>query len=206
MEKHFRAALVTLLCLMAAVVAVAQDSPSKEQLREQGRQDFVTGKFADAERDFRQLAKLDPTDIFAQMYLGHALFRQGKYAEAIAPYEKARDLEKSGAKLDSTQHRVLTDQLAMAYGISGDLKKAQVFLEEAIGTDPDYPLNYYNLACAYAEQGNKPKMLSNLSLAFEHKENVLKGEQMPDPRSDSSFKKYRGDGEFVALMKKVGYE
>jgi hypothetical protein len=59
--------------------------------------------------------------------------------------------------------------------------------------DSEYPLNYYNLACAYAEEGDKGKALTNLSLAFQHKEHVLKGEQMPDPRTDSSFQKYLRD-------------
>jgi hypothetical protein len=46
------------------------------------------------------------------------------------------------------------------------------------------------VACAFAEEGDKGKALANLSLAFERKEHALKGEQMPDPRSDSSFQKY----------------
>ncbi len=53
-------------------------------------------------------------------------------------------------------------------------------------------------------QGNKAKMLANLDLAFQHKAHVLKGEQMPDPRSDSSFHKYLRDGDFLKLMKALG--
>jgi hypothetical protein len=49
-------------------------------------------------------------------------------------------------------------------------------------------------------------MLANLDLAFQRKGNVLKGEQMPDPRADSSFQKYVHDPEFVNLMKKLGYQ
>ena len=92
----------------------------------------------------------------------------------MIPYEKARELEASGSKLSSDQHRVLIDQLAMAYGISGDLKKTHALLESAIQDDPEYPLNYYNLACAYAEEGEKGKALTNLSLAYQRKEHVLK--------------------------------
>jgi hypothetical protein len=93
----------------------------------------------------------------------------------------------------------------IAYGISGNLKKVHTLLEDAIRQDPDYPLNYYNWACAFAEEGDKDKMLTNLSTAFQHKEHVLKGEQMPDPRSDDSFQKYVHDDEFVKLMKQLGY-
>ena len=69
-----------------------------------------------------------------------------------------------------------------------------------------YPLKYYNLACAFAEEANKSKMLGNLALAFQHKGRMLKGEQMPDPRADSSFQKYVRDDDFVKLMKELGYE
>lgn len=47
-------------------------------------------------------------------------------------------------------------------------------------------------------------MLKNIGLAFERKANILKGEQMPDPRTDSCFEKYVRDADFVALVKKIG--
>jgi len=197
---------VSFVALFAGDLCFAQGSQSKEKLLEQARQEYIAGKFADAERDLRELVKRDPADIDAQAYLGHALFKQEKYAEAVAPYEKARELEASGSKLSSDQHPVLIDQLAMAYGISGDLKKTHALLESAIREDPEYPLNYYNLACAYAEEGDKGKALTNLSVAFQHREHVLRGEQMPDPRTDSSFQKYVRDGDFTKLMAKLGYK
>ena len=197
---------VSLVALFGGDLCFAQGSQSKEKLMEQARQEYIAGKYADAERDLRELVKRDPADINAQAYLGHALFRQEKYTDAVVPYEKARELEASGRKLSSDQHRVLIDQLAMAYGISGDLKKTRALLESAIRDDPEYPLNYYNLACAYAEEGDKGKALTNLSLAFQHKEHVLKGEQMPDPRTDSSFQKYVRDEDFIKQMAKLGYK
>lgn len=96
-------------------------------------------------------------------------------------------------------------ELVIAYGESGNLKKVHALLDDAIRQDPDYPLNYYNLACAFAEEGDKAKMLANLSTAFQYKDHVLKGEQMPDPRTDDSFQKYVHDEDFVKLMKQLGY-
>src|SRR5271170_83916 len=116
--------VVSFVALFAADLCFAQGSQSKEKLLEQARQEYVAGKFADAERDLRELVKHDPADIDAQAYLGHALFKQEKYADAVVPYEKARELEASGSKLSSDQHRVLIDQLAMAYGISGRVAHA----------------------------------------------------------------------------------
>lgn len=168
-------------------------------------QEFKSGQYAVAERDLREVIKQDPSNIYAQFYLGQSLFEQKKFAESIGPYERARELGVGGKKLSSDQHRILVDQLVIAYGISGNLKKVHGLLEDAIRHDPDYPLNYYNLACAFAEEGDKAKMLSNLSTAFQHRDHVLKGEQMPDPRTDDSFQKYVHDDDFVRLMKQVGY-
>lgn len=183
-----------------------QAPDSNQKLAQQAQREYAAAQFADAERDFAELVRRDPSNIIVEIYLGQSLFRQEKYAAAVAPYEKARELEKNGGKLSLDQHRILVDQLAMSYGISGNLKKAHALLVDAIHQDPEYPLNYYNLACAYAEEGDKEKVLANLSLAFQHKSHILKGEQMPDPRSDSSFQKYAGDKDFINLMRKLGYE
>jgi predicted Zn-dependent protease len=191
-----------LVCLAGNGRSFAQT----EKLIEQARQEYSAGKFADAERDFRELTKRDPSNVEWDIFLGQALFRQEKYTEAAVLYEKARELERNGSKLTSDQHRILVDQLVMAYGISGNLKKARAIVEDAIQQDPEYPLNYYNLACSLAEAGDKDKALANLALAFQYKDHILKGEKMPDPRTDSSFQKYVHDEDFIKLMKKLGYE
>lgn len=193
---------VSLLC--ASSLSLAQNATGSDQeLAQQAQREFVAGNYADAERDFRELAKREPSNISAVMYWGHSLFEQQEYAQAVVPYEKARELEKSGKKLTDEQRRILTDQLVISYGISGQLKQAHVLLAEAIKQDPEYPFNYYNLACVYAEEGNKSEALTNLSLAFEHKDHMLKGEKVPDPRKDSSFQKYLRDPDFIQLMTKL---
>ena len=193
------------ICIFVGTMCVAQDA-RRDPLRDRAQKEFVEGKFSAAERDFRELARVYPADLQAHAYLGHALFRQGKFADAIGPYEKVRELERDGKRLPDTEHRILIDQLVMSYGMATELKKARQLLDDAIHQDPDYPLNYYNLACAYAEEGDKGKALASLELAFQRKANVLKGEQMPDPRSDSSFQKYMRDSDFVSLMKTLGYK
>lgn len=179
---------------------------SSEDLADRAAQEFRNGDWRAAERDFREIVKRDPSSIFANMYLGQTLFRQEKYSAAATFFQRTRDLQKSGKDLDTAQDRVLTDQLVMSYGITGNMKKAHALLDEAIAKDPDYPLNYYNRACAFAEEGDKSKMLANLDFAFQRKGNVLKGEQMPDPRADSSFKNYVRDPDFVSLMEKLGLQ
>ena len=203
-----RLGLITVIvtCFVSvSTLCSAQSTNQKSSTADRALQEYRLGQYSEAERDFRELIKQDPSNIYGQFYLGQSLFGQKKYAESIAHYEKARELEISGKKLSSDQHRIVVDQLVIAYGISGNLKKVHSLLEDAIRQDPDYPLNYYNLACAFAEEGDKAKTLSNLSTAFQHKDHVLKGEQMPDPRSDDSFQKYVHDDDFVKLMKQFGY-
>jgi hypothetical protein len=137
------------------------------------------------------------------MYFGQTLFKEEKFAAAIIPYEIVRSLEKSGTKLTLIQHRILCDQLAMAYGINGRTSDSKTLLQESVRTDPGYPLNYYNLACVSADEDDKAGVMKNLSLAFQHKDQVLPGERMPDPGSDPSFKKYAQDADFKELLNRL---
>ncbi len=176
------------ICVLSmAAICSGQSSDRQDSVADRALQEYKSGQYAAAERDCREIIKQNPSNILAQIYLGQSLYMQKKYAQSV------------------DQHRILVDQLVIAYGISGNLKKAHSLLDDAIRQDPDYPLNYYNLACAFAEEGDKAKMLANLSMAFQRKDHVLKGEQMPDPRTDDSFQKYVHDDDFVKLMKRLGY-
>lgn len=131
------------------------------------------------------------------------LFQQGsryflahQYRQAIAPYQKAFEIEKSTPTLEKNLWRVLVDNLGMAYGISGDLTNARETLSYGVSKDPDYPLFYYNLACVTAEKGDRPDTENYLKLAFERRDNVIPGETFPDARVDDSFQKLLLQKEF----------
>lgn len=194
--------LAAVLCVAGLALAQSGGDPPPERARKA----FLAGDYVTAEKSLRQVVKDDPADVLAWCYLGHSLFRQEKYADALAPYAKAMELDRDAKKLTLTERRVLTDQLVTSYGISGQLKKAHDLLDIAIRNDSDYPMNYYNLACTYGEEGNKTKVLANLQLAYDRKANMTKGETMPDPRGDSSFEKYKRDPDFIKLMEKLGYK
>jgi tetratricopeptide (TPR) repeat protein len=92
--------------------------------------------------------------------------------------------------------RITTDQLVMALGMSGDLKGSRELAEKAVAADPDYPINYYNLACADAEQGDAVNARKHLQAAYDRRQNVLAGEKMPDAASDDSILKLKGNKDF----------
>ena len=96
----------------------------------------------------------------------------------------------------SKWRRVATDQAVMAYGIAGDLDKSRALAEHAIQIDPDYSLNYYNLACADAEAANAKQAKVHLQQAFERKDHVIPGESLPDPTQDDSIQKLQQDKPF----------
>lgn len=133
--------------------------------------------------------------------LGSLLFK--KAPAPAAPYYRASlsALPNDGSAL--TARRVVTDQLVMSLGMSGDMKESRAVAETAIASDPDYPINYYNLACADAEQGNAQGAKQYLKEAFDRRANVLKGESMPDPTKDDSILKLKSDAEFWTFVQSL---
>ncbi|MGB8128889.1 MAG: hypothetical protein WCG81_03785 [Candidatus Angelobacter sp.] len=99
-----------------------------------------------------------------------------------------------------TMQRVITDQAGMSYGMSGNISRARAIFKKAVAADPDYPLYYYNLACADAEEHNLAGAKKHLQEAFDRKANVIPGESMPDPAKDDSFLPYRNNKDFWAFV------
>jgi tetratricopeptide (TPR) repeat protein len=145
----------------------------------------------------------DKNTVMALMQEGSEYFLKHDFEKAIVPYQKALDLEKEKRTLDKTLWKVLVDNLGMSYGISGDLDKAKETFEYGISKDPDYPMFYYNLACTYGEKDDLDKAIENLKLAFARRENMIPGEQMPDPATDSSFQRFVNDEKFKAALKEL---
>jgi tetratricopeptide (TPR) repeat protein len=131
---------------------------------------------------------------------GSRFFLAHQYREAISPYLRALEIEKVTPSLQKNLWRVLIDNLSIAYGITGDLKRARETLNYGVSKDPDYPNFYYNLACVTAEKGDVSGTEMNLKLAFDRRENVIPGEAFPDARVDDSFQKLLQQKEFRQFL------
>jgi hypothetical protein len=140
-------------------------------------------------------------DAWDEFLSGTTFYEQKDYKVAALHYQKALDLEKQKVTFEPTFTHVLIDQLGMSYGISNDLEKSREVLEYGISKDPDYPLYYYNIACGYGEKNDKANALAYLKKAFERKANIIKGEHMPDPLTDDSFRNFVSDPAFVKEVK-----
>lgn len=135
---------------------------------------------------------------------GSYFYRQKKYGSAKEYYQKVFEQEKQKTELSDELFLVLIDNLGMACGIPGDLKAAQQIFEYGISKKPTYPMFYYNLACTFAESGNLDQTIQNLKQAFKYKENMIKGEAIPNPKKDSSFEKYLNDQRFKDFLMTIG--
>jgi tetratricopeptide (TPR) repeat protein len=129
-------------------------------------------------------------------------YAKHQYAGAAAAYRAALTMV-SQSEDPVKFRRVVTDQLAMSLGISGDLKGSRDVNEAAIAKDPEYPLYYYNLACADAEAGDPGAARTHLQQAFDRRAHLLKGEPFPDPTEDDSLQKLRKDEAFWSLARQL---
>jgi tetratricopeptide (TPR) repeat protein len=133
---------------------------------------------------------------------GQILYRDRMY-KAAAPIFELSLTKLKDKKGQEMMRRVATDQAGMAYGISGDTSKARSVFESAIVKDPDYPMYYYNLACADAQEKKLAVARIHLEQAFARKANTLPGEALPDPSKDDSFTPYRNDKDFWKFIESL---
>jgi hypothetical protein len=119
---------------------------------------------------------------------GEDLYNAYNFEAAVAPYQKALDLEKKERKLERERWITLITDLATVYGLTDDIKRSREVLDYGIEQEPTYPMFYYIKACSYGVNNDETNALKNLGLAYQYKDNVLKSESMPDPAADNSFK------------------
>ncbi|HKV26836.1 MAG TPA: tetratricopeptide repeat protein [Candidatus Acidoferrales bacterium] len=146
--------------------------------------------------------RLDPNYIpqFSDVFLYAEVLYRARMYKASAPILEQALGEIADDKNQETTRRAITDQAGMAYGISGDVPKARAIFEAAIARDPDYPLYYYNLACADAQEKKLTDARIHLQQAFARKANIIPGETMPDPTKDDSFLPYKHNKDFWAFI------
>lgn len=161
--------------------------------------------FASYRLDPNYSPQFDSALLYAQTLYQARMYKAAApmFEVALVKLKENPDMAARMMKDTKTATRVVTDQAGMAYGMSGNIQKARSLFEKAIAEDPDYPLNYYNLACADAEEKNLVDARNHLQQAFARKANVISGEAMPDPTKDDSFLRYRDDREFWAFLKSL---
>jgi tetratricopeptide (TPR) repeat protein len=134
---------------------------------------------------------------------GSKYYLKQDYTAAASYYQKGLDLEKQQQTLSQNNFRVLVDNLGMSYGMTGKLAEAKATFEYGLTRDPEYPLFYYNVACAYGEMNKMEEALAQLRLANKYKANMIPGETFPDPLQDDSFKFFVKNPTFVSAVREM---
>jgi len=170
--------------------------------------DPISEDDADLKEGFRSF-QLDPgyAPQFGDLALyAQILFQEHEYRAAAPIFEKALAVVPSdGGLFPSAElaRRVIRDQTGMSYGVSGELAKARRIFEEGTVKDPDYPMNYYNLACADASENKLSEARIHLQQAFDRKANVNPGETLPVPTQDDFFLPYKSNQEFWIFLERL---
>jgi tetratricopeptide (TPR) repeat protein len=127
------------------------------------------------------------------------LYRTRQYKASIPAYQEFL-AGVPNAKNTLTVRRVATDNLGMSLGLTGDVAGARRIFQDAIHKDGSYPIYYYNLACADAEQLDAASARTHLEQAFSRKKNLLPGESMPNPTTDESLLKLKSNQSFWTFV------
>lgn len=149
--------------------------------------------------------RLDPQYVpqFNDVFVYAQTLYQNQLYQAAAPIFEQALSKLTDGRDQITWRRVATDQAGIAYGLAGNIPKARALFDAAIAKDPDYPIYYYNLACADAEEKKLADARAHLQQAFARKANVIQGETMPDPTKDDSFLPYRDNKEFWTFLESL---
>lgn len=150
--RHLVVAVLAAICL--AALAYGQDDELREAVKV-----FSSDK-AEAERLLRPIVAREPDNRVARYFLGGALFYQKKYEAAIEVYEplvaeELEDPQLAGLLRNPEPPLALLDNLAMAYGLTGNYEKCSATLQAGISLAPDYPYFYVNRGCFFAEMGGR---------------------------------------------------
>jgi serine/threonine protein kinase/tetratricopeptide (TPR) repeat protein len=109
-----------------------------------------------AENASRKALRLQPSFVPAYYHLGRALLLQKRYAEALASFQREKDLSPSGTMADLG--------LGQTYLAQGDNDRAVAILTK---TALPAAINYFFLSEAYAARGDKEKALAALQKTLE---------------------------------------
>jgi hypothetical protein len=133
------------------------------------------------------------------VFYAQVLFQTKMYRAAAPIFEKAMAMVPADGKPFASAklaRRIVTDQAGISYGMDGELANSKAIFESAIAADPEYPMYYYNLACADAAEKNLNAARVHLKQAFDRKMNMNPGETLPNPTKDDSFLPYANRKDF----------
>jgi tetratricopeptide (TPR) repeat protein len=176
MKSTIFALILTLLALSGTLRAQQPQTIFAQAVR-----DYEAGKFAEAAAGFKKTVEASPKNAEAQIYLGNALYELKKPDEAVAAYEAAIRLKPNSSEAHFGLGRIYYEReeyekslplvekshklnskwtapmvlLGDNYRKLGNLKKAVIPYQRALGFDDKNPQTYLGLGLTYVELNNK---------------------------------------------------
>ncbi len=132
--------LFTALC---AIVAGESSAQSVRSLVNDGNNQYEDLKYADAEIQYRKALEQEHQLVQGHFNLGNALYKQGKYDEAVRAYEAARQETKEVRTRADASYNI-----GNAYLKAQDPQKAIQAYVDGLKLDPDDLESKYNLSHA----------------------------------------------------------
>ena len=156
------------------------------------------GYLAEGDADFsiaqnKKVVDLDPSFPRGHAYLGLALLKDRRYAEAIAELEKAVEL--------SGRERWPLRDLGYGYAISGKRAEAQTVIKELAGKYEKGRAIGQDLAAVYAGLGDKDQAFAWLEKDFQTRSGLLAW-----TRWTPAFESLRSDPRYADLLRRMGFQ
>lgn len=165
--------LLIFLILNTTVSLIAQEESSNVRA---GNKLYTSEKFVDAEVEYRKGLQKNPKSFEATYNLGNALFKQGKYNDAVEMYKNAATLQSSDK-----------NKLASVFHNAGNAFLAEKKIEESINAykmalkmNPKDDETRYNLA--YAQMLLKKQQQNKNKQDEDKKEQQKDQQQQPKPQ------------------------
>ncbi len=151
---------------------------------------FFTGQYDKAIEQQRKTLEMEQNFYPAHRYLARALEMKGLFQEAIAEYQKARQLN---------ENPLLLAQIGRVYAVSGRKAEALKIIEQLKEISRNSYVSPHSLAIVYLGLGEKDQAFQWLERAF--RERVL---DLSHLTVDPYFAGLRSDQRFVDLVQRVG--
>lgn len=137
----------------------------------------------------RRIIEIEPDYYLAHFYAGNAHAQKGELPEAIAEFQRARQIDQASMVLAGLGH---------AYAVSGQEKKAREMLKELRALSQQRWVSPYYVALVYIGLGEKELALEWLWKAYDER-----GEEVAFLKVEPKFDSLRSDPEFISLLQRV---
>lgn len=144
--------------------------------------------FDDAIRHYQNALELDPSFVWAHMYLAQSLEQKGDYKGALDEFETTN-------RLSGGQNNCIKAMMAHTYAVAGAPGSAREILREFAEASPRY-MPSYDIAATYAALGESRQVITWLKRACQER-NMKLFALTQDPRFDS-LRRISGFREIVA--------